>query len=119
MKNGILIVGHGSRAIDAQNIFNSIVTKLKQKGYQNVKGANMEFASPTINEAVLEFVNEGIFNIKVMPLFLYNGIHIKEDIPEMLEQIKKEHKDLNFEMMSVLGDDDLIIEIIEKRLCYK
>ncbi|MEG1501512.1 MAG: CbiX/SirB N-terminal domain-containing protein, partial [Clostridiales bacterium] len=58
---------------------------------------------------------EGIFDIIVLPLFLYTGMHIKKDIPSMLEGYQKDEPRLKFTMARPMEDDDLIVDIMVKR----
>ncbi|WHH57314.1 CbiX/SirB N-terminal domain-containing protein [Petroclostridium sp. X23] len=116
MNKGILIIGHGSRALEAQQTFESIIDKLKAKGYQNIEGAHMELAKPNIREAVEKLDKQKVDMIVVVPLFIYSGIHIKEDIPQILEEIGRDYPHITIKMGSALGDDDLLVSLLEKRV---
>lgn len=115
MEKGILIIGHGSRSKDASVIFDSIVEQFKSRGYKNVIGANMELAKPDIHAAVEKFLEKGITDIIALPLFLYIGIHIKEDIPEILADFKEKYPELKFKLAEPLKDDSLIVDVLAKR----
>lgn len=115
MKKGILVLGHGSRSNDAQEVFNSIVKQFKALGYENVKAAHMELCEPNIPKILEEFKSEGIFDVIALPLFLYPGIHLKEDIPEMFQKFMAEDDRLRLTLLEPLKDDSLIAKILEKR----
>lgn len=116
-KKALLIIGHGSRSIDAKETFNKIVDSVKSKKvYQYVFGAHMENALPSIEEVVGQIYQEGIRKIIAVPYFLYCGIHIKEDIPEKLNLLKKQYKDIQFEMTNPLGFDELLVDLLLKRI---
>ncbi len=115
MKKGILILGHGSRSNDAQEVFNSIVEQFKALGYENVKAAHMELCEPGIPVILEEFKAEDIFEIYALPLFLYPGIHLKEDIPNMFKEYMAADPRLQLTLLAPLKDDPLIVKILEKR----
>lgn len=116
MEQGILVIGHGSRAKEAQNIFQSIVAKLRARGFEDVEGVHMELAKPNIQEGVQKLVNKGVKTIVAVPLFIYSGIHIQEDIPQLLQEVGKQYSEVTFKMGQALGDDDLIVDLLQKRV---
>ena len=116
-KKALLIIGHGSRSIEAKETFNSIIDAVKSKEiYQNVFGAHMENALPSIEEVVAKIYQEGIREVIAVPYFLYYGIHIKEDIPEKLNLLEQQYKDLKFKMTNPLGFDELLVNLLLKRI---
>ena len=117
MKSGIIILGHGSGSEEAQQVFEEIVTLVSKKSnYGPVKGAAMEFASPTLEEVVGELVESGIEEIIIVPLFIYPGVHIKRDIPAMIDRLKKEYPEVRFVKGSHIGADEKLAEIMADRV---
>ncbi|NLP37062.1 MAG: hypothetical protein GX357_05390 [Firmicutes bacterium] len=47
----------------------------------------------------------GKTEITVVPVFLYNGIHIKEDLPVILAEVKATPPQLKIKLTAVLGID--------------
>lgn len=113
---GILLVGHGSRSEDAQKVFSHIIEELGKKLQVEVQGCSMEISAPFIPETVEKMVQKGVRHITVLPYFLYSGIHIKEDIPEILHEIKENYKDIEITMAEPLGYHDTLIDILVERL---
>ena len=117
MKSGIIILGHGSRSEEAQQVFEEIVTLVSEKlNYGMVRGAAMEFASPTLEEVAAGLVELGIEEIIIVPLFIYPGVHIKRDIPVMIDQLKKEYPEVRFVKGSHIGADEKLAEIMADRV---
>lgn len=113
---GILVVGHGSRSKEADEVFFSIVNSLKNKTNDLVEGCYMEISNPNIPETVEKMYKAGVRELNVAPYFLYPGIHIKEDIPEILEQIEQKYSDLKVYMANPIGYDDLLVDILLNRI---
>ncbi|MGM0472254.1 MAG: sirohydrochlorin chelatase [Bacillota bacterium] len=117
MKSGVIIIGHGSRAQEAKSVFEQIVEQIKEEvEYEIVKGAAMEFAHPTLEEATAEVVNEGVEEIIIMPLFLYPGVHIQEDIPALIAELEAEYPDVKFILGEGVGADQKLAEIMAERI---
>ncbi len=113
---GILLVGHGSRSAEAQQVFTQIIEALRNRLQTEVEGCSMEISEPFIPETVEKMVQKGVRHITVLPYFLYSGIHIKEDIPEILKEIKEKHKELEITMAEPLGYHNTLIDILVERL---
>ncbi|MBM7557128.1 sirohydrochlorin chelatase [Halanaerobacter jeridensis] len=117
MKTGVIILGHGSRAKEAAEVFDQIVEMVKEKvDYELVKGAAMELAEPTLEQSVTELVEQGVEQINIVPLFLFPGIHIQEDIPELIEELEAEYPEVQFNFGQNIGADEKIAEIVVDRI---
>jgi len=113
MDNAVIVVGHGSRSKEANDTFLSIVSQLNDK---NTFGAFMEFGSPSIETIFDKLYSEGARNFAVIPLFLYGGIHITEDIPQIIEKLMQKTPDISVKFGKPLGDDELIVQLLKKRI---
>jgi sirohydrochlorin cobaltochelatase len=86
MDTGILILGHGSRDLTSSNeeIISLNARRLRSIGYRHVAHSFNEFVEPTIAEALKALAGEGVSRIITIPLFIANGVHLGEEIPEQL-----------------------------------
>ncbi|ABR30560.1 cobalamin biosynthesis protein CbiX [Thermosipho melanesiensis] len=109
MKN-ILLVAHGSKVEETKQIVFKYFEDIKRK-YPNTKLGFMEFNTPSIDDALKEFLNENVTKIYVLPLFLYEGNHIKKDIPEIISKYK-----INATILPPLLYDKRISEILFERI---
>lgn len=118
MKQGILILGHGSKRPEANEVFTKIVEMIKGKvrGGERVACAFLQFAQPDIPTAVASLYEAGIREVLVMPLFLYPGNHIVEDIPALLQEEEEKYPGLCFTMTTYLGADERIADIAIDRI---
>ncbi|MCK8817364.1 CbiX/SirB N-terminal domain-containing protein [Natroniella sulfidigena] len=117
MKTGIIVLGHGSRATEASQVFAEIVDKLREKvDYDLVEGAAMELAEPSLQDSVAKIINEGAEKVVIVPLFLFPGIHIQEDIPNLIEELEAEYPEVEFKFGRNLGADDKIADILIERI---
>ncbi|MCX7843467.1 MAG: CbiX/SirB N-terminal domain-containing protein [Clostridia bacterium] len=114
---GILILAHGSKRQETERIMNSLVSKVKAKtGKHLVQAAYLQFSEQNLEAGIEGLAREGARDIKVVPMFLFDGVHVTEDIPKELDAIKEKHPGLKISMTKHLGDDDRIADIIVDRI---
>lgn len=112
----ILLVGHGSRSQDAKEIFNKVVEGLRKKTDVPVESCYMEISDPKIRDVIGKMYNDGVRDMIVLPYFLFKGIHIKEDIPRILTEMKSKWEGLKITLAQPIEYHDLILEILLERL---
>lgn len=116
MKQALVIIGHGSRAVKAQEIFSAMVGMVREKAvFPIVEGAHMELCKPSIPEVVEKVVKDGATEVIMVPYFLYEGIHIEEDIPQIMEELSDKFSGVTFKMGRPIGIEPLLSEILINR----
>ena len=119
MKKGIVIVDHGSKKIESNKMLEEVTSlfhdKFKDK-YDIVEPEHMELAEPSIETAYRNCVNKGADFIVICPFFLGPGRHWTQDIPNIASNAAKNFPNTNYHVALPLGIDDLILELLEKRL---
>ena len=114
---GVIILAHGSRRQETDRILDSLTKKVTDRATdQRVIPAYLQFSPNSLDKAVEQLVGEGVTRIKVIPMFLFDGIHVTEDIPEELEAMGERYPEVDIRMSRHLGDDDRIADIILDRM---
>jgi len=117
MQRGLLVVGHGSRSADAVDVFRRIVDEVRNKSSFNyVEGAHMELAEPGIEEMVKLLADKNVNEIVIAPYFLYEGMHLKKDIPEIISKLVSEYPEIEFRMARPIGFEPVMADILLKRV---
>lgn len=117
MKTGTIILGHGSKAPEALATLKKVQQLVKETSQLDiVEIASLQFDKPDISDAIANVVAQGVKRIVLVPLFLYFGIHLQEDIPAILEAEKAKYSDVEFIMTDNLGADKRIIDIVIERI---
>ena len=117
MKKAVLLIGHGSRLVEANEALVrlcDLVTR-KRPGTTIAHGF-LQLAKPDIQEAFATLDEEGVEEVTVVPVFLYEGVHIREDIPAVLEQQAIKHPHMRLILAPVMGIDERIADIIWDRV---
>ncbi len=112
-----IILGHGSRAPQAIAEVYDLARQVKEAGiYDPVEVAFMARSKPSLAESIDKAVTQGARRIVVVPLFLTEGIHVTQDIPEILAAVKKQHRNVEILYAAKLGPDKRIAEILLDRI---
>ena len=115
--NGVLVIAHGSRAKETESAFETVVSMVKEKlPSTNIECAFMGNSDRTVEKGISALAAKGITEIKAVPYFLFMGIHIKEDIPEMLAKIAKSYPKVTITMGKHLGVDERLADILVDRI---
>ena len=109
-----LFIAHGSREPAAQAGFESLLQSLRKPFEPHaVVGAYLTLNQPSIAEAVEACVKKGAVNFVIVPLFFFEGTHLKKDIPQILADLKLQHPLIDFHVMpaiaSIEGFSDWVV----------
>ena len=74
--------------------------------------AFLEMSPPSLPQAVADLVAAGANPITVVPLFLGMGKHAREDLPQLAQQVRQAHPDLDLRVQSSVGEAPELIEVL-------
>jgi sirohydrochlorin ferrochelatase len=86
--------------------------------YSIVEPAHMEIAEPSIATAYARCAGRGARHIVVCPFFLGPGKHWTSDIPRLTADAADKCPGTTFHVTPTLGIDDLILDLLEKRIAF-
>lgn len=121
VKTGIIIVDHGSRRAASNEMLEELSRLFADRFAQRfeiVEPAHMEIAEPSIATAYDRCVKRGATNVVVCPFFLGPGKHWTSDIPRLAAEAAQAHPGTRYHVTMPLGIDDLMLELIAKRISY-
>lgn len=78
----------------------------------NIRTAYMELCSPTLEDIIIEEDPEAIEEIKVLPIFLATGKHLRIDIPAQIERLSKKYR-LSINLLPPIGEDPRLADAIK------
>ena len=114
---GVLVIAHGSRAKETEAALEAVLSMVKTK-LQGIiiECAFMEFSDKTIEKGVSALAAKAVTEIKIVPYFLFMGIHLKKDIPNMIAECAANFPDIKFTMGEPLGIDERLADILVDRI---
>lgn len=102
---GIVLFAHGSRDPLWRTPFDAMLAAVRQTHTGPAILAFLESMRPGLDEAIDTLAAEGIRNIRVVPLFLAAGSHIRQDMPELINNARARHPGVVITTLHVMGDD--------------
>lgn len=113
----LLLIAHGSREGDCDRVMRKVLEKVKSSGAVGLaEVAYVQFQRPTIEEAVRALAGSGAREILAVPFFLFEGVHVKCDIPHQLRKAGSEYPGLRILLTRPLGYDEKLAEVVLDRI---
>ena len=106
MQTGIIIVDHGSRRAESNQMLEEIAVLFARRfeaSYGIVEPAHMELAEPSIATAYARCVEWGAMRVVVTPFFLGPGKHWTGDIPRLTAEAAQGHPGTTYHVTMPLG----------------
>jgi uroporphyrin-III C-methyltransferase len=117
VKNGVLVVGHGSRRPEANEDVREAARRIAERGgFPLVEAAFLEIEHPNIGEGFARLVQRGAREITVHPYFLSPGRHTRGDIPVEVEEAAKLHTGIKYRITEPLSAHQLVIAASVERI---
>jgi sirohydrochlorin ferrochelatase len=115
--NGVLVLAHGSKRQETEETLDALIKLIKEKtGEQLVIPVYLQFSQPDLQAGITQLVESGADSIKVIPMFLFDGIHVTWDIPQELTAIKQKYPHIAIKISKHLGADERIADILVDRI---
>jgi sirohydrochlorin cobaltochelatase len=114
---GYILLSHGSKVKESNDASKNVLKELK-KSLKNVELAFLELAEPDFQSAVKSLKESGVSHIKVLPLFLAPGKHVREDVPHLCEMFSKEYE-IEISVLEHIGANDGYVKLIKDILEQK
>lgn len=115
MKEGIVLFAHGSRDPEWSRPFERIAASLAEKLPAVCVGLAFLENGPSLDETVTALIAKGAASIRVVPLFLGQGGHVKEDLPKLVSAATR--AGVNITLEKPIGEQPQVIEAIANAIC--
>ena len=117
MKEGVILLGHGSRREEANEEIHQMAEMIREADINGLyEVAFFSLGHPHLEEAVGKLIEKGCEKIIVMPMFLVTGNHVNKDIPDRILQQKATYPNIEFVLAKHLGPHPGIINIVKERI---
>jgi sirohydrochlorin ferrochelatase len=112
----VILIGHGSRAAGADTDMERIAEGLRETSGGIVETCRMGGRGMPFAKVFEGCIAQGVTEVIVLPYFLHFGIHLREDIPEILRKNAQNHPEVRLVLGRHLGYDDALVHLVAKRI---
>lgn len=107
MKEAVVLFAHGSREPQWAQPFEALRAQLAARC--DIEVAFLELMTPALDEAVARLVARGARRVRVVPMFLGQGGHLKRDLPVLAQAIRARHPGLELVLAPAIGEQAEVI----------
>jgi len=119
LKEGIVLLAHGSRERDWARPFEELAAVLARKLEARVALAYLEAMTPSLEDALRQLHDEGVTGVRVVPVFLGQGGHMKDDVPRLLAAARARLHGMNITLDAPIGEQASVIEAIASAIARR
>ncbi|MDP3135624.1 MAG: CbiX/SirB N-terminal domain-containing protein [Burkholderiaceae bacterium] len=106
----IILFGHGSRDARWREPMERLAERIRSQAPQvRVACAYLELTTPDLPDAAASLIAQGADHIRVLPMFLGMGKHVREDLPLLVQALQSAHPGVKFELQPAVGEDERLI----------
>lgn len=103
--NGTLLLAHGSRDPQWRKPFEQVLEQVRLLGGGPVSLCFLESMTPDFQSGVDDLVQQGVNHLRVVPLFLAAGGHVRQDLPRLAEEAMQRHPALTIVLGTPIGEE--------------
>ncbi len=105
MSCALILLAHGARDPEWAEPFRIIAARVAaMRKDLAVMPAFLEAQTPSLTGAITALVAVGHTTIHIAPLFMARGGHLKQDVPRLLAEIRRQQPALTIELLPAIGD---------------
>lgn len=115
MTRGLILFAHGSRDPQWRAPMEAVAARAAALDPQaRVACAYLELMEPDLPACAAKLAAEGLQAITIVPMFLGVGRHAREDLPVLVEQLRREHPQVRFELRPAIGEDERVVDMLAR-----
>ena len=113
--SALILFAHGSRDPEWVRPFEHLRETIQRATpVASVALAYLESATPDLTTAIRVLAASGVTSIRVLPLFLALGKHLRNDIPALAQRAVSEFPDVDIEFLPALGESPEFVDALTR-----
>lgn len=108
--DAVVLLGHGARDPQWARPMERLLESVRaREPALDVRLAFLEFMQPDLAAVLDQLAVGGARQIRVVPVFLAQGGHVKRDVPEVVAAACRRHPDISVEVAQALGESESVL----------
>ena len=113
MSTGIILFAHGARDPDWARPLERLKRMLSERMPEAmIEPAFLEHMAPGLEEAASDLIARGATELSIVPVFIANGGHLREDLPRRVDALTAKHPGVPVRIAPPIGEVDTILSAI-------
>ena len=118
--SAIVLFAHGARDPDWARPFRQLVAELGERlPGERIVLAYLELMQPSLPECAAALYADGVRELRVVPVFLGMGGHLRADLPAIVAQLHARHAGLRIKVEPPIGEQPEVIAAIARAIAGK
>jgi sirohydrochlorin cobaltochelatase len=110
---GVILFAHGSRDPLWHKPMEAVAAQVRALNPQaQVACAYLELTEPDLPTTTRQLVAQGAQHLTVVPMFLGVGRHAREDLPVLVEDMRREHPDVVIQLQPAVGENPQLVSLL-------
>lgn len=111
IENAVVLFGHGARDPAWSKPLERVRDRVRASSPGlGVELAFLEFMTPALDEAIDALAAAGARRIVIVPMFIAQGGHLKNDLPKLVARAARRHPQREIVQASAVGEADAVID---------
>jgi len=113
-RQALILFAHGARDARWAEPLLRIQQLISQRVDSSVlvRLAFLELMSPSLPELVEQLVTDSIDVVRIVPIFLGQGGHVRNDLPALVKQLELTYPLVRFSLTSAIGENEMVLNAI-------
>ncbi len=110
---GVIFFAHGSRDPLWRQPIEAVAHALKSRYPQALCAcAYLELTEPDLPTAAKQLIEQGCTQLTILPMFLGTGRHARNDLPLLVDGLRQQHPEVQFDTATAVGEDPRVTELL-------
>lgn len=112
---GYIVFAHGSSIESANEAVRTVAAEMKRRGELDiVEAAFLEGGLPSLAGALASMADR-VSHVVVVPYFLTLGLHLKRDLPRLVDEVKQTHPNVRIDVAPPLDQHPAMVDALLDR----
>lgn len=112
---GYIVFAHGSSIESANEAVRTVAADMKRRGNLDiVEAAFLEGGQPSLAGALASMADR-VSHVVVVPYFLTLGLHLKRDLPRLVDEVKQTHPNVRIDVAPPLDQHPAMVDALLDR----
>ncbi len=113
LTTGIILFAHGSRDPLWRRPMEAVAARVAARAPGTpVRCAYLELTEPDLPTAAAEVAALGLASVRIVPMFLGAGRHVREDLPALVDTLRQRHPQVTWELQAPVGEDGRLLDLL-------